>query len=152
VIFKNNALIGRGRYGFGAPGADGTGVSGAEYIDPRELESSFDLVLLAIGAREPRDIKVPGREHTGIIQALDYLSMQNRFLGKESGLESITAYGKRVVVLGGGDTGSDCVGTANRQGASKYPDRGTAPAPGTPRSRRTLAPLAQGTQNLQFPP
>jgi glutamate synthase (NADPH/NADH) small chain len=129
VIFKNNALVGRGRYGFGVSGADGTGASGAEYIDPKELESSFDLVLLAIGAREPRDIKVPGREHAGIVQALDYLSMQNRFLGRESGLESITAYGKRVVVIGGGDTGSDCVGTANRQGASRITQIEVLPRP-----------------------
>jgi glutamate synthase (NADPH/NADH) small chain len=129
VVFRNNVLVGRGRYGFGVPGAEGTGVSRAEYIDPRELESSFDLVLLAIGAREPRDIKVPGREQSGIVQALDYLSMQNRFLGKEDGLESITAYGKRVVVIGGGDTGSDCVGTANRQGASRITQIEVLPRP-----------------------
>jgi glutamate synthase (NADPH/NADH) small chain len=129
VVFRNNTLIGRGRYGFGVPGADGPGVSGAEYIDPKELESSYDLVLLAIGAREPRDINIPGRENAGIVQALDYLSMQNRSLGKEGGLESITAYGKRVVVIGGGDTGSDCVGTANRQGASKLTQIEVLPRP-----------------------
>jgi glutamate synthase (NADPH/NADH) small chain len=119
VVFKNGAPIGRGRYGFGAKGVGGgDGVSGTEYVDPGELESSCDLVLLTIGTREPRDIEAPGRENAGIVQALDYLSLQNRLLGKEGGLEPITAYGKRVVVIGGGDTGSDCVGTANRQGAS----------------------------------
>ncbi|MDR2072566.1 MAG: glutamate synthase subunit beta [Spirochaetaceae bacterium] len=117
VAFKTNTRIGRGRYGFGRPG------SGGEIIDPRELEGSFDLILLTIGAREPRDLSIPGRELSGIVQALDFLSLQNRAIagelagGPES--ESITAYGKQVLVIGGGDTGADCVGTANRQGAKQ---------------------------------
>ncbi|MFP3042618.1 glutamate synthase subunit beta [Treponema primitia] len=116
VEFKTGARIGSARYGFGAK--DAGGAEGGKVISAKELESSYDLVLLTIGAREPRDVKLPGRENFGIVQALDFLSLQNRVLGGEvTGLEPITAYGKRVVVIGGGDTGSDCVGTANRQGA-----------------------------------
>jgi glutamate synthase (NADPH/NADH) small chain len=75
-------------------------------------------------------MKIPGREHSGIVQALDYLSLQNRVLGKEDpGLEPITAFGKRVVVIGGGDTGSDCVGTANRQGAIQVTQIEVLPKP-----------------------
>jgi glutamate synthase (NADPH/NADH) small chain len=78
------------------------------------------LVLLTIGAREPRDLQVPGRELSGIFQALDFLSRQNRSLSAENDdFENVNAFGKNVLVIGGGDTGSDCVGTANRQGARK---------------------------------
>ncbi|GHV93763.1 dihydropyrimidine dehydrogenase subunit A [Spirochaetia bacterium] len=149
VSFKTGARIGDARYGFGAKGADGGAVSGSdaanssgELINPRELESSFDLILLTIGAREPRDINAPGRENSGIVQALDYLSLQNRILGRENpGLEPITAYGKRVVVIGGGDTGSDCVGTANRQGASSVTQIEVMPMPPEHRSESAPWPL-----------
>jgi glutamate synthase (NADPH/NADH) small chain len=128
VIFKTQTRIGRGRYGFGARFADGGGEGGS--IDPQTLEQNFDLVLLTIGAREPRDMQIPGREHSGIVQALDYLSLQNRVLGgEEPGLEPITAFGRRVVVIGGGDTGSDCVGTATRQGASSVTQIEVLPRP-----------------------
>jgi glutamate synthase (NADPH/NADH) small chain len=124
VVFKPNTRIGSARYGFGTMG------KGAEIISPQELESSFDLVLLTIGAREPRDIAVPGRENANIFQALDYLSLQNRNLaGEADGFETITAYGKRVAVIGGGDTGSDCVGTANRQGALRVTQLEVLPKP-----------------------
>ncbi|MDR0645102.1 MAG: glutamate synthase subunit beta [Treponema sp.] len=113
VIFKTNTRVGSGRFGFGTTGA------GATFVNAKDLERDFDLVLLTIGAREPRDINVPGRENIGVVQALDFLSLQNRSLAGENngGVEPITAFGKRVVVIGGGDTGSDCVGTSNRQGA-----------------------------------
>jgi glutamate synthase (NADPH/NADH) small chain len=125
VGFKTNTRIGSARYAFGTLG------TGAEIIEAKTLESSYDLILLTIGAREPRDIKIPGRENSGIVQALDYLSFQNRALAGESndGLEPITAYGKRVAVIGGGDTGSDCVGTANRQGAMRVTQIEVLPRP-----------------------
>jgi glutamate synthase (NADPH/NADH) small chain len=143
VIFKTGSRIGSARYGFGAQGAGGIGPgtspAGVELVDVKEIEADFDLVLLTIGAREPRDIQVPGRELEGIVQALDYLSLQNRILGKENpGLEPITAYGKRVVVIGGGDTGSDCVGTANRQGAASVTQIEVMPMP--PEHRPDSAP------------
>lgn len=114
ITFKTNTRIGSARYGFGTAGTD------AVLVDAKDLERDNDLVLLTIGAREPRDLTVPGRELKGIVQALDYLALQNRSCAQEAcedGVEPITAFGKRVVVIGGGDTGADCVGTANRQGA-----------------------------------
>jgi glutamate synthase (NADPH/NADH) small chain len=78
--------------------------------------ATFDAVVLAIGSRRPRDLAVPGRELTGVRFAMDYLEEQNRRVAGES-IDGIVATGKRVVVIGGGDTGSDCVGTAIRQGA-----------------------------------
>jgi glutamate synthase (NADPH/NADH) small chain len=124
VIFKTRTRVGSARYGFGTLGKDG------EFIDPKSLESAFDLVLLTIGARDARDLKVPGRELSGIVQALDFLSLQNRALGGEDNeVEPIAAYGKRVVVIGGGDTGSDCVGTANRQGARSVTQIEVMPKP-----------------------
>ncbi|MDR2363839.1 MAG: glutamate synthase subunit beta [Spirochaetaceae bacterium] len=125
VEFKTNTRVGSARYGFGVPGSD------AELLDPKELEAACDLVLLTIGAREPRDMKAPGRELAGIVQALDYLSMQNRALAGEigEGMEPITAFGKRVLVIGGGDTGADCVGTANRQGAMRVTQIEVLPRP-----------------------
>jgi glutamate synthase (NADPH/NADH) small chain len=134
IQFRTGARIGGARYGFGAPGAGGiTGAGepgGPERIDPKDLEAAFDLVLLTIGAREPRDIPIPGREHRGIVQALDYLSLQNRLLaGEPAGPEAVTAYGKKVLVIGGGDTGSDCVGTANRQGARSVTQIEVLPKP-----------------------
>ncbi|GHU05557.1 hypothetical protein FACS1894147_11850 [Spirochaetia bacterium] len=134
VVFKTNHRIGSALFGFG------TGGSGATIIEAKTLESSFDLVLLTIGAREARDLKAPGRENAGIVQALDYLSLQNRTLAgeKDDSLDSVTAFGKRVVVIGGGDTGSDCVGTANRQGAAKVTQIEVLPKP--PEHRPDSAP------------
>jgi glutamate synthase (NADPH/NADH) small chain len=134
VVFKTGCRIGSGRYAFGTRGLD------CAVIQPRELEAVYDLVLLTIGAREPRDLTVPGRELSGIVQALDFLSLQNRALAGETrgGMEPITAYGKQVVVIGGGDTGADCVGTANRQGARKVTQIEVLPTP--PEHRPPSAP------------
>jgi glutamate synthase (NADPH/NADH) small chain len=129
VIFKTNAPVGTGRYGFGIFDARKSPGPEASLIDPGELEASCDLVLLTIGAREPRDLKTPGRELGGIVQALDFLSFQNRAIAGEDPGASITAYGKQVLVIGGGDTGADCVGTANRQGAKKITQIEVLPKP-----------------------
>jgi glutamate synthase (NADPH) small chain len=83
------------------------------------LSKEFDAVCLACGCRLPRDINIPGRELKGIDFAMEYLSQSNkRVSGEKIGSDIIDAKDKKVVVIGGGDTGSDCVGTANRQGAS----------------------------------
>jgi glutamate synthase (NADPH/NADH) small chain len=83
-----------------------------------EVRAEFDAVVLAAGATLPRDLPVPGRELDGIHYALEYLKPAN--LVQEGALASspITASGKRVVIIGGGDTGADCLGTAHRQGAA----------------------------------
>jgi len=97
-----------------------TGVHvGLDYEFSRLFEG-FDAVCLACGSRAPRDIKIPGRELSGIYFAMDYLIQSNRRLQKDKipAEELIDAKGKRVVVIGGGDTGADCVGVAHRQGAS----------------------------------
>ncbi len=97
-----------------------TGVHVGEDVSVRYLSRSHDAVLLALGAGEPRDLKVPGRELSGIHFAVDYLSQSNRALsGELDAREAVSAKGKSVLVIGGGDTGSDCVGTANRQGAAE---------------------------------
>ncbi|MCK5267729.1 MAG: FAD-dependent oxidoreductase, partial [Spirochaetes bacterium] len=86
----------------------------------RYMKKSFDVILLTTGAGEPRDLKIPGRELDGIDFAMDYLTESNlRVKGTLTKDEIISAEGKNVLVIGGGDTGSDCVGTANRQGAKK---------------------------------
>ncbi|HYA34855.1 MAG TPA: glutamate synthase subunit beta, partial [Candidatus Binataceae bacterium] len=84
-----------------------------------ELRAKYDAIALTIGATKPRDLPIPGRELRGIHFAMDFLPQQNKRNQGEIIPEdaSITASGKRVVILGGGDTGSDCLGTSNRQGA-----------------------------------
>ena len=103
--------------------------------DPRDLCAEYDAVLLAGGATASRDLPVPGRELDGIYQAMDYLPLQNkRCEGDEiPGEQFISAQGKRVVIIGGGDTGADCLGTANRQGAKSVHQLEIMPKP--PNSR-----------------
>lgn len=93
-----------------------------------EMRSSYDAVLLAIGAMKPRELDLPGRDLDGVHLAMEYLSAQNRATTDETD-STISAKGKHVVVLGGGDTGSDCVGTANRQGAASVTQIEIMPSP-----------------------
>jgi len=99
-----------------------TDVAIGEDLSVRYLKRKFDVLLLALGAGQPRDIPVPGRGYEGIHFAMEYLSQSNRRVAGEAPEDdpdyvAITARDKRVLVVGGGDTGSDCVGTAVRQGA-----------------------------------
>ena len=87
-------------------------------ISPSRLLQDFDAVLLSGGAEQSRDLPVPGRELTGVHFAMEFLPQQNRVNAGVVMPEQLRAEGKRVIVIGGGDTGSDCVGTANRQGAA----------------------------------
>ena len=82
-----------------------------------QLLAEFDALIVAGGAESPRDLPVPGRELAGVHFAMEFLPQQNRVNAGDRLAQQITATGKRVVVIGGGDTGSDCVGTSNRQGA-----------------------------------
>ncbi len=108
-----------------------TGIHVGKDIPGKELLEAYDAVLLATGAGIPRDLDIEGRELEGIYQAMDYLTQQNRVIaGKEiPEKERITARGKKVVVIGGGDTGSDCVGTAIRQKAEKVTQIEILPQP-----------------------
>jgi glutamate synthase (NADPH/NADH) small chain len=97
----------------------------------RQLESDHDAVLLAGGSEQARDLEVPGRDLPGIHFAMNYLPQQNRRVSGEplGDVEPILADGKRVVVIGGGDTGSDCIGTAFRQGATSVTQLEIMPQP-----------------------
>lgn len=88
-----------------------------ENIEADDLLAEFDAVLLAGGAEQPRDLQVSGRELAGVHFAMDFLTPQNKVNAGDVIENQIKATGKKVVVIGGGDTGSDCVGTSNRQGA-----------------------------------
>ncbi len=91
-----------------------------EDLSAHYLKKSFDAILLATGAGEPRNLDIPGRGYEGIYFAMDYLKKSNKYIaGELKENEIINARDKIVLVIGGGDTGSDCVGTANRQGAKQ---------------------------------
>jgi glutamate synthase (NADPH) small chain len=91
-----------------------------EDLSARFLKRSFDVILLAMGAGKAREIDIPGRQSKGIHQAMDYLTLSNQYVdGQINKSKIISAKDKKVLVLGGGDTGADCVGTANRQGAAE---------------------------------
>ncbi|MCA9519894.1 MAG: glutamate synthase subunit beta [Myxococcales bacterium] len=96
------------------------GVTVGSDLSVDELRRRFDAICLCCGAETPRELPLPGRELGGIHLAMDYLVQQNRRVAEEHFDEApLTAMGKTVVVIGGGDTASDCIGTANRQGARK---------------------------------
>ena len=99
--------------------------------DAKQLVDSFDAVLLTGGSEKPRDLPIPGRELSGVHFAMEFLPQQNRRNSKESQLDNrpILATGKHVVVVGGGDTGSDCIGTSIRQGALSVTQIEIMPAP-----------------------
>ena len=102
-------------------------------LTAEQLRSRYDAVVLAMGATVRRDLQVPGREHTGTYQAMEYLPQANRVaLGGEVD-DQIVATGKDVVVIGGGDTGADCIGTAIRQGAKSVTSLEIMPQPGEER-------------------
>jgi len=93
------------------------GVNVGSDISALTLLEAFDAIVLSGGAEMPRDLPVPGRRLEGIHFAMDFLPLQNKVVAGDTVSAQITASGKHVVVIGGGDTGSDCVGTSNRQGA-----------------------------------
>ncbi len=100
-------------------------------VATERLVNEYDAVVLAAGCEEPRDLPLPGRDLDGVHFAMPFLAQQNRRVGGESphGREPITAGGKHVVVIGGGDTGADCVGTSNRQGAASVTQLELLPRP-----------------------
>jgi len=101
--------------------AEGTrfrpGVNVGEDLSWAELHERYDAVVVTTGANIPRDLGLPGRELTGIYPAMDYLTPSNKVQAGDTVVDQITANGKHVVILGGGDTGADCLGTAHRQNA-----------------------------------
>jgi glutamate synthase (NADPH/NADH) small chain len=93
------------------------GVAIGSDISASELVEQFDAVVLAGGSETPRDLPVPGRDLAGVHFAMEFLPQQNKVVAGDTVDGQLSAAGKRVLVIGGGDTGSDCVGTSNRQGA-----------------------------------
>jgi len=138
-----------------------TNVEAGVDVSPRYLRRTFDAILIAAGARVPRDLKLPGRDLAGIHFAMPFLAQQNRRNAGETipPDQAITAAGKNVVVIGGGDTGADCIGTARRQGAreivqiellpeppkARPPDN---PWPTWPRTLRSSTSHDEGCQRL----
>ncbi|MCP4650625.1 MAG: glutamate synthase subunit beta [PVC group bacterium] len=114
-----------------------TGIDASKNIKVEALKKEFDAVCLTGGSREPRDLKIEGRELKGIYMAMDFLIQANlRVDGKEVAEEaSINAKGKSVVVIGGGDTGADCVGISHRQGANYIVQIEVMPRPAESRTK-----------------
>ena len=105
------------------------GVQVGEDLTADKLRDRYDAVILAIGATEPRDLPVTGRELGGIHQAMEFLPQANRVALGEEVPDQITAEGKHVVIIGGGDTGADCLGTSTRQGAASITQLEIMPEP-----------------------
>lgn len=105
------------------------------------LEKKFDAVCLCVGAERPRDLKISGRELSGIHFALDFLGAQTRYLLGEADALEISAKNKNVLIIGGGDTGSDCLGTAIRQGAKSVVQIEIMPEPPAARDPSTPWPM-----------
>jgi glutamate synthase (NADPH/NADH) small chain len=111
VQFRTSTFVGTQRPGKGV-------INDADRnITPQKLLAEFDAVVLAGGAEQPRDLPIPGRELDGVHFAMEFLPLQNKRVAGDRGIADLWASGKNVVIIGGGDTGSDCVGTSNRHGA-----------------------------------
>jgi glutamate synthase (NADPH) small chain len=122
VTFRAGVLVGA------RPGPGVTSWA-KETVDPKQLLKDFDAVLLTGGAEQPRDLPVPGRELRGVHFAMEFLPEQNKVVAGDKVTDQILATGKHVIVIGGGDTGSDCVGTSNRHGAKSVTQWELLPQP-----------------------
>ncbi|TMG80601.1 MAG: glutamate synthase subunit beta [Betaproteobacteria bacterium] len=111
------------------PPPPGVGSDARETVDPQALLAQFDAVVLAGGAEEPRDLPVPGRDLPGVHFAMEFLPLQNKRVAGDTHVPDLWATDKHVVIIGGGDTGSDCVGTSNRHGAKSVSQFELLPMP-----------------------
>ena len=100
-----------------------------ETVSPKALMQEFDAVVLSGGAEQPRDLPVPGRDLKGVHFAMEFLPLQNKANAGDQPTDQLRADGKHVIVIGGGDTGSDCVGTSNRHGAKSVTQFELMPMP-----------------------
>jgi glutamate synthase (NADPH/NADH) small chain len=127
VVFRTGVFVGAAKDGLGK---DSKVTNWAkETITPEQLNKEFDAVLLTGGAEQSRDLPVPGRDLDGIHFAMEFLPQQNKVNAGDKLKGQILATGKHVIVIGGGDTGSDCVGTSNRQGAASVTQFEVMPQP-----------------------
>ena len=123
VQFRTSTFVGTQRPGKGV-------INDADRnITPQKLLAEFDAVVLAGGAEQPRDLPIPGRELAGVHFAMEFLPLQNKRVAGDRGIADLWASGKNVVIIGGGDTGSDCVGTSNRHGAKSVTQFELLPMP-----------------------
>jgi glutamate synthase (NADPH/NADH) small chain len=126
VVFRTGVLVGA----MPAEGAAAKVTNDAkETVTPEQLKAQFDAVLLAGGSEISRDLPVPGRELDGVHFAMEFLPQQNKVVAGDKLKKQIRADGKHVIVIGGGDTGSDCVGTSNRHGAASVTQFELMPQP-----------------------
>jgi len=109
--------------------AGGVGSDARESIAPERVLADFDAVVLAGGAEQPRELPIPGRELPGVHYAMEFLPLQNKRVAGDAEVPELNATGKHVVVIGGGDTGSDCIGTSNRQQAASVTNFELFPMP-----------------------
>ena len=123
VRFRTSVLIGR------QPLPRGVGSDARETIAADQLVAQFDAVVLAGGAEQPRDLPIPGRELAGVHFAMEFLPLQNKRVAGDMQVTDLWATDKHVVIIGGGDTGSDCVGTSNRHGAKSVTQFELLPMP-----------------------
>jgi glutamate synthase (NADPH) small chain len=123
VSFRPNVLIGA------LPAGTTITNDANETISPGQLRAEFDAVLLTGGAEVSRDLPVPGRDLDGVHYAMEFLPQQNKVVAGDKVKAQIKATGKHVIVIGGGDTGSDCVGTSNRHGATSVTQFELMPQP-----------------------
>ena len=123
VTFRTGVLVGA------LPTQDRITNDALETISADELKARFDAVVLTGGSEVSRDLPVPGRELDGVHFAMEFLPLQNKQVAGDSLRQRICAKGKHVIVIGGGDTGSDCVGTSNRQGAASVTQFELMPMP-----------------------
>ncbi len=127
VQFRTGVFVGAAQDGLGK-GSKVTNWA-KETVTPEQLQQQFDAVLLAGGAEQSRDLPVPGRGLAGVHFAMEFLPQQNKVNAGDKVKGQISAAGKHVIVIGGGDTGSDCVGTSNRHGAASVTQFEVMPQP-----------------------
>src|SRR5688572_21200306 len=127
VVFRTGVIVGTAK----DPLGKGSKVTNwaKETVTPEELDKAFDAVVLTGGAEQSRDLPVPGRDLDGIHFAMEFLPQQNKVNAGDKVKGQIRADGKHVIVIGGGDTGSDCVGTSNRHGAASVTQFELLPQP-----------------------
>jgi glutamate synthase (NADPH/NADH) small chain len=123
VVFRTGVLVGQ------LPEGSKVTNDAKEIISADELKAQFDAVILTGGAEQSRDLPVPGRDLDGVHFAMEFLPQQNKVVAGDKVKGQIRADGKHVIVIGGGDTGSDCVGTSNRHGAASVTQFELMPMP-----------------------
>jgi glutamate synthase (NADPH) small chain len=123
VVFRTSVLVAN------LPEGSKVNNDAQQTISPEQLQAEFDAVLLCGGSEQSRDLPVPGRELQGVHFAMEFLPQQNKVNAGDQIANQLRADGKHVIVIGGGDTGSDCVGTSNRHGAASVTQFEVMPMP-----------------------